>query len=161
MCSIWLSMRKTDMDAYFNFFFKKWVGCWLWVLLKKIGMDAAYILYIKRLSLSLRSRFSCFKVARAKQNPFTQNLSCNMLYDTKYCWHRAKRRQFHIRLAFSMNINKPHGQTFDKVCLYLPKPVFNHGQLYVAVSRVWSLGSPSVVSEMNGIANCVYNKIYE
>jgi hypothetical protein len=53
------------------------------------------------------------------------------------------------------------GDTFDKICLYLPKPVFSHGQLYVALSRVRSLGSLSVVSETNEIFNCVYNEIYE
>jgi hypothetical protein len=74
---------------------------------------------------------------------------------------KFKRRQFPIRLAFLMTINKSQGQTFDKTCLYLPKPVFSHGQLYVALSRVRSLGSLSVVSETNGIVNCVYNEIYE
>jgi ATP-dependent exoDNAse (exonuclease V) alpha subunit len=63
-------------------------------------------------------------------------------------------------LAFSMTINKSQGQTFDKICLYLPKPVFSHGQLYVALSTVRSLGSLSVVSEANEIVNCVHNEIY-
>jgi ATP-dependent DNA helicase PIF1 len=46
------------------------------------------------------------------------------------------RLQFPIRMAFAMTINKAQGQTFDRVGLYLSSPVFAHGQLYVALSRV-------------------------
>ena len=46
-----------------------------------------------------------------------------------------QRIQFPIRLCYSMTINKSQGQTFNSVGLYLPKPVFTHGQLYVAFSR--------------------------
>jgi hypothetical protein len=46
-----------------------------------------------------------------------------------------KRRQFPLRLAYSMTINKAQGQTFNKVGLYMQRPCFSHGQLYVAFSR--------------------------
>ncbi|XP_065317325.1 uncharacterized protein LOC135925777 [Gordionus sp. m RMFG-2023] len=46
-----------------------------------------------------------------------------------------KRRQFPIIPAFVITINKSQGETFDNVGLFLPEPVFSHGQLYVALTR--------------------------
>ena len=60
-----------------------------------------------------------------------------------------RRRQFPVRPAFSMTINKSQGQTLDHVGLYLPEPVFTHGQLhvYVALSRARSFDSITVVTD--------------
>ena len=45
------------------------------------------------------------------------------------------RRQFPVRLAFAMSINKAQGQSLKRVGIYLKRPVFAHGQAYVALSR--------------------------
>ncbi|XP_014213608.1 uncharacterized protein LOC106643121 [Copidosoma floridanum] len=49
-----------------------------------------------------------------------------------------KRRQFPVMLASAMTINKSQGQTFNKIGIDLRIDVFNHGQLYVSMSRVRS-----------------------
>ena len=47
-----------------------------------------------------------------------------------------KRRQFPVKSAFAMTINKSQGQTLQFVGLYLPDHVLCHGQLYLAFCRV-------------------------
>ena len=51
---------------------------------------------------------------------------------------KLKRVQFPVLPAFAFTINKSQGQTFDRVGIYLPDPVFSNGQLYVAFSRATS-----------------------
>ncbi|CAN1844889.1 ATP-dependent DNA helicase PIF1 [Linum perenne] len=74
-------------------------------------------------------------------------------------------RQFPIRICYAMTINKSQGQTLDHVGLYLPKPVFSHGQLYVAISRVRSTdGLHVLIQNPNSVAedatrNIVYHEI--
>ncbi len=74
------------------------------------------------------------------------------------------RHQLPIRLAFAMTINKAQGQTFRKVGLFLPQPVFTHGQLYVALSRVRNAESISIMFGMGQAhrrrtRNVVYQEI--
>jgi ATP-dependent DNA helicase PIF1 len=47
-----------------------------------------------------------------------------------------RRRQFPVQSCFAMSIHKAQGQTMENVLIDLEEPVFQHGQLYVALSRV-------------------------
>ncbi|XP_016184972.1 ATP-dependent DNA helicase PIF1-like [Arachis ipaensis] len=74
----------------------------------------------------------------------------NMIPNNDTLPFRFQRRQFPLIVSFAMNINKSQGQTLGVVGLYLPKPVFTHGQLYVALSRVKSKKCLRVLIQNNG-----------
>ncbi|XP_071694710.1 uncharacterized protein [Rutidosis leptorrhynchoides] len=60
--------------------------------------------------------------------------------------------QFPVKPCYAMTINKSQGQSLELVGLYLPKPVFSHGQLYVAMSRV---------THPDGLKIVMVNKLYD
>jgi len=55
------------------------------------------------------------------------------------------RKQFPVRLSFTITINKSQGQTIPGVGINLPRHVFSHGQLYVALWRGVSQNSTKVL----------------
>ena len=62
-----------------------------------------------------------------------------------------------------MTINKSQGQSLTNVGVYLSRPVFSHGQLYVAFSRVTSLnGLKILISNSDGHStNTTTNVVYK
>ena len=76
-----------------------------------------------------------------------------------------KRRQFPIRLAFAMTINKSQGQSVNFVGLNLQTDVFSHGQMYVALSRCTSGNRIRILlaeqNENKKVPNIVYNEILQ
>ena len=77
------------------------------------------------------------------------------------------RRQFPVRVAFAMTINKSQGQTLRNVGVWLNDTCFGHGQLYVCISRV---GSPKDIKfairrienhPPNLTSNVVYKEVFD
>ncbi|XP_058741448.1 uncharacterized protein LOC131613826 [Vicia villosa] len=77
------------------------------------------------------------------------------------------RRQIPIMVSFAMTINKSQGQSLDHVGLYLPKEVFSHGQLYVAISRVKSKKGLKIlihdkdIEPMCNTTNVVFKEVFQ
>jgi ATP-dependent exoDNAse (exonuclease V) alpha subunit len=73
------------------------------------------------------------------------------------------RRQFPVQLALAMTINKAQGQTLAHIGIDLRKPVFTHGQLYVAFSRATSQAHINVLlpddCTHSHTANVVYYEV--
>ena len=105
----------------------------------------------------------------SQQPVFIPRITCVPSDGDRSMPFRLKRQQFPVRLAFAMTINKSQGQTFDKIGISLPSPVFAHGQMYVAFSRVrrfedvkvWIGPHPSqgVVEDSSWTQNIVYQDV--
>jgi ATP-dependent DNA helicase PIF1 len=60
---------------------------------------------------------------------------------------KFKIKQFPVMLSFAMTINKSQGQTISNVGIYLPEPVFSHGQLYVGLLRGVSRSTTRILAK--------------
>ena len=73
-----------------------------------------------------------------------------------------KRKQFPVKLAYSMTANKAQGQTLEHVGIYIAREFFSHGQFYVAISRVGDINSVKIIFKKENkyhVRNIVYTEV--
>ena len=74
---------------------------------------------------------------------------------------KIRRRQFPVRLAFAITINRAQGQSVKYIGVDLRIPVFAHGQLYVALSRVTSRKNLKVLLPHDNLDSRTNNVVYK
>ena len=73
-----------------------------------------------------------------------------------------RRKQFPVKLAYSMTANKAQGQTLAYVGIYIAREFFSHGQFYVAMSRVGSMDSVKILFKKENnfhVRNVVFHEV--
>ena len=93
--------------------------------------------------------------------PLSPSSTAELLFD-------FRRTQFNLRLAFSMTINKAQVQTLKYVGLCRTEPVFTHGQIILALSRVMDGANLRMIvpnteeaCKEGKIKNVVYSEVFD
>lgn len=71
---------------------------------------------------------------------------------------QTRRKQFPLQPCFAISINKSQGQSLNHLGLYLPRNVFAHGQLYVALLRVATRSNITVLVRKARRSCCFYKE---
>ena len=117
------------------------VGC-LCSIMRNLSIDNGLVKNARVIVTKLNYFTVEVKTLPSVVNNFTSQLFClpriNFEFQPSHCPWTVQRRHFPLRLAYATTFNSCQGLTLDKMVLDLRIPVFAHGQLYTALSRVRS-----------------------
>ena len=95
---------------------------------------------------------------KAGEIVFLHRITLN--YENKYTFI-LKRRQFLIKIAFAMTINKLQGQTFERIAIDLKKDVLFTDRFLLRFHRVRSWKSLKIYVEKENISNTIKNYLFK
>ena len=117
------------------------VSC-LCSIMRNLSIDDGLVKNAKVIVTKLNYFTVEVKILPSVVNNFTSQLFClpqiNFEFQLSHCPWTVQCRQFPLRLAYATTFNSSQDLTLDKTVLDLRIPVFAHGQLYTALSRVRS-----------------------
>ncbi|KAI8568767.1 hypothetical protein RHMOL_Rhmol02G0225800 [Rhododendron molle] len=121
------------------------VGCSI-ILLRNIALKDGLCNGMRMMVVKCGSRIIEVKTLTGKQFgklAFIPRISLSPS-SSDFPFHMT-RRQFSVRLAYAMTINKSQGQSIKFIGVHLCTPIFSNGQLYVALSRCTSFDRITVL----------------
>ena len=108
----------------------------------------------------LQKKNACLEVKGPSSGKLALIPCIPLTTDSDQLRFQLQHRQFPVRLAFAMTINKSQGQSLGTVGLDLRSSVFGHGQLYVGLSRGSNWNRVKVLlGDTNKTANIVYKDV--
>ena len=131
------------------------------ILLRNLSIEEGLCNGTRLLVLRMSDNVLCCEILtgdKAGQMAFIHRIALISERDFPF---KFSRRQFPIKLAFAMTINKAQGQTFKKIGIDLTRDVFTHGQLYVALSGVRSWDSFKIFLNPENVLNSIKNYVFK
>lgn len=114
-------------------------------LMRNISIDRALVKNTRMTIVDVGPRIIAVRLLRPSNEPgpLPSYMDSDIKLITRISFHQVLhsghtliRRQFPLAAAYGTTFNSCQGLTLDKVALDLSSPVFSHGQLYTALSRI-------------------------
>lgn len=114
-------------------------GC-LCSIMRNLSIEQGLVKNVRVLIKNLHRNFIEVEVVQSAAHLPGNKIFClpriNFEFSPHFCPWTIQRKQYPLRLAYSTTFNSCQGLTLERAVLDLRTPVFAHGQLYTAISRV-------------------------
>ena len=112
-------------------------------LMRNLSIDRGLVKNVRVVVMAVGHRILTVRVVRPRMNLNLTTVSADdillprITFDTAlHSGHTLRRRQIPLAPAYAVTFNGCQGLTLDRIAVDVSYPVFSHGQLYTALSRV-------------------------